>query len=243
MPPPHVLAFRGQDRAERRPGTRASGWAHFAFTSLASLAAITFATSHVEHVRPLELLVVPATFLFANLVEYLVHRGPMHRPNKLLPILYERHTLRHHRFFTREAMACDSAADFSIVLFPPVMILVVLGGVALPVALVLFTLATPNVGFLFVATAMAYFLAYEWLHFAYHLPERSIVARSRVIRVLRARHALHHDLGRMTHENFNITFPICDWLFGTLGRVMPEEQSGRDRDGWPDARGAESTRR
>ncbi|MDI1477484.1 sterol desaturase family protein [Polyangium sp. y55x31] len=226
MAPPHVLAFRGQDRAERRPSTRAAGWTHFAFTSLASLAVIIFAASHVERVRLLEALVVPSTFLFANLVEYLVHRGPMHRRKKLLPILYERHTLRHHRFFTREAMACDSAADFPIVLFPPVMILVVLGGVALPVALLLFAVATPNAGWLFVATAMAYFLTYEWLHFAYHLPERSLIAKSRLVRALRQRHALHHDLGRMAHENFNITFPLCDWLFGTLGQQRNDDREG-----------------
>lgn len=223
MLPPPVLAFRGQDRAERRPSTRAAGWAHFAFTSLASLAAIVYAASRVERVRLLEALVVPSTFLFANLVEYLVHRGPMHRRKKLLPILYERHTLRHHRFFTREAMACDSAADFPIVLFPPVMLLVVLGGVALPVALLLFAVATPNAGWLFVATAMAYFLTYEWLHFAYHLPERSLLAKSRLVRALRRRHALHHDLARMAHENFNITFPICDWLFGTLGQQRNDD--------------------
>ncbi len=243
-PPPAVVAFRGQNRAERMPGTRASGWAHFAFTSLASLTVIAAAVSRVAEIRPLEALVVPATFLLANLVEYLVHRGPMHRRRRLLAFLYERHTLRHHRFFTQDAMACDSAADFPVVLFPPAMTLFVLGGVALPVALVLFAVTTPNAGWLYVASALSYFLTYEWLHFAYHLPEHSLVAASPLVRVLRRRHALHHDLGRMAHENFNITFPLCDWLFGTLAQPQndareghPEATPARDDDARPSTHG------
>ncbi len=28
-------------------------------------------------------------------------------------------------------------------------------------------------------------------------------------------HRVHHDLGQMQTRNFNLTFPICDALFGT----------------------------
>lgn len=216
--PPPVRAFRDQDRAGRRRTSSKAGWAHFAFTSGASLASIAAALHFLDDVRPLEWLLVPATLLFANFVEYRVHRGPMHRRKARLGVLYDRHTLRHHRFFTHDAMDCDSAADFSLVLFPPVMILFVLGGVALPIALFLFAFATPNLGSLFVASAMTYFLTYEWLHFAYHLPRGTWLARTRLLRGLRRHHAAHHDMRRMAHANFNITFPVCDWLFGTLAR-------------------------
>jgi len=76
-------------------------------------------------------------------------------------------------------------------------------------------LATANVGWLFVATAVGYFLTYEWLHWAYHQPPTTRIGRLRVVRRLRRHHLVHHDPHRMTKVNFNITFPIGDRLFGT----------------------------
>ena len=55
-----------------------------------------------------------------------------------------------------------------MVLFPPVMLVFFLGGVATPLAALLFLVASPNVAWLYVTTAMAYFLHVQWLHFAYH---------------------------------------------------------------------------
>ena len=48
-------------------------------------------------------------------------------------------------------MSYESSRDFKMVLFPPVMLLFFLGGMATPIALILFLLFTPNVGWLFVA--------------------------------------------------------------------------------------------
>jgi sterol desaturase/sphingolipid hydroxylase (fatty acid hydroxylase superfamily) len=106
-----------------------------------------------------------------------------------------------------------------MVLFPPVMLVFFLGAVATPLGAALFLLATPNVGLLYVATAMGYFLAYEWLHFCHHLSDTSPVARLPFLRALREHHRVHHDPSRMTACNFNITFPICDAIFGTRRRA------------------------
>ena len=102
-----------------------------------------------------------------------------------------------------------------MVLFPPVMLVFFLGGIATPVGLVLAWLGGANLGWLFVATAVSYFLTYEWLHFSYHQPATSWIGRRALVQRLRRHHTLHHDLTRMTSVNFNITFPIADWLFGT----------------------------
>jgi hypothetical protein len=40
-------------------------------------------------------------------------------------------------------------------------------------------------------------------------------AEQTIVRVLRRHHTIHHDISRMTTENFNITFPIADRIFGT----------------------------
>ena len=85
-----------------------------------------------------------------------------------------------------------------------------------PVWFALAWLFSGNVAWLFFACGIAYFLNYEVLHLAYHLPEQHWLARSRLVSKLRWLHALHHDPRRMATSNFNISYPLCDWLFGTL---------------------------
>jgi hypothetical protein len=217
--PSSVATFRAGYRA--RMGRYYVGSAHLAFTSLASLGVIAFALSRLSHVRPAEWLLVPVTFLVANAAEYFGHRGPMHRPARGLRLIYQRHTLEHHHFFTHEAMAFESRRDFKMVLFPPVLLLFFLGALATPIGLLFFWLVSPNAGWLFVATAMGYFLTYEWLHFGYHLPESHPLARSALMRALRRHHTVHHDLRRMGHHNFNISFPLFDTVMGTTWKAPP----------------------
>lgn len=214
MPIPlSVREFREHHRAQL--GARYRGRAHLAFTSLSSLALIATSIALVRDLRPLELVTVPVAFVFANLVEYLAHRGPMHRRRRGLGLVHTRHTLQHHRFYTREAMACESTRDFQMILFPPVMLLFFFGGAAVPVALLLYWLASANVALLFTATAMAYYLTYEILHLAYHLDDSAWLTRLPYLRRLRRHHALHHDPTLMTRCNFNVSFPIFDRVFGT----------------------------
>ena len=215
--PVPVAAFRQEYRAQHL-GPHYSGVLHFAFTSLGSLAVIGGALSQVAGPTLLELLTVPATFLFANAVEYFGHKGPMHHRGRALAILFERHTQQHHRYYTHEAMSYKGTRDFKMVLFPPVMLLFFLGAVAAPIGALLFLAASRNVALLYVATAMGYFLTYEWLHFCHHLPPDGPLGRIGFLRRLRANHQAHHDPARMNACNFNITFPICDRLFGTLNR-------------------------
>jgi hypothetical protein len=215
MPVPSAVASFREDYRARHIGPRYSGVGHLLFTSLGSLSVIALAVAGLRSPRPLELLTVPVTFLFANFVEYRGHQGPMHRRRRGLGLLFERHTRQHHRYFTQDAMSYEGTRDFKMVLFPPVMLLFFLGAVAAPVGTALFWLASRNVALLYVATAMGYFLAYEWLHFCHHLPEGTALARVGVLRRLRAHHQAHHDPARMNDWNFNISFPICDRLLGT----------------------------
>jgi hypothetical protein len=209
-----VATFRDVYRAEHI-GLSYSGGLHFAFTSTGSLAVIAVAIALLKSPTALELSTVPITFLFANFVEYRGHRGPMHHKTAGLSLLFERHTQQHHRFFTRDAMPYETRRDFKMVLFPPVMLLFFLGAIAAPTAVVLFLVATRNVALLYVATAMSYFLTYEWLHLCHHTPPDGVLGRIPLLRRLREHHQAHHDPSAMTSGNFNITFPICDWLFGT----------------------------
>jgi hypothetical protein len=214
--PAEVATFRARVR-ERMP-RHYSGIAHFAFTSTVSLAIIVGCVAQLRGLHLWELLVVPATFLFANTVEYRAHKGVMHHRRRGFGLIFERHTPTHHHFYTHQAMAAASPRDYYLVLFPPILIVFFFGLFALPVGLLLTWLTTANVARLFVATAVGYFLTYEWLHFSYHQDPDGWIGRRWLVRRLRAHHTAHHDLGLMQKYNFNITFPICDWLFGTTWR-------------------------
>jgi hypothetical protein len=219
-----VAEFRQAYRREHI-GRRYSGIAHFCFTSLACLGAIAFCISRLHAVQWWEWLTVPATFLFANFAEHAGHRGPMHHPRRGLGLVFERHTRQHHRFFTPEQMAFEGVRDFKAVLFPPVLLLFFIVCFALPVGIPLALLTTANIGCLFAITAVGYFLNYEWLHFSYHTAEDSWIARLPGIARLRQHHTLHHDQALMSHYNFNITYPIADYVLGTLYR---SQQAGAE---------------
>lgn len=212
-----VAAFREQYRQEHvPPGYR--GWRHLLFTFGIGGAAMVAAILQVEQVRPLEWLAIPLTFFYTNFAEYWGHRGPMHHLKRGLRLVYERHTKQHHRFFTDQHMELDGLRDLRAVLFPPVLMIFFFAAFALPVGLVLAWLASPNVAWLYIATSLGYFLNYEFLHMAYHLPASHPVGRWPLIGRLKRLHQTHHDPRVMASCNFNITYPIFDAVFGTLHR-------------------------
>ncbi len=206
---------------QRRIGPRYSGPMHLATTISISLLVAAACVLMLEDVRPLEWLTIPLTFLYSNLSEYLGHRGPMHRKTRFLAAVFQRHSVEHHAFFTHEAATFDSTDDYKAVLFPPVLLIFFIGGFAIPVGALLYWLFSPNVCFLFVLTSVLYFLNYELLHFAYHSDPDSWLGRLPYMSRLRKHHITHHNRQLMTRYNFNITYPICDRIFGTLYNKDP----------------------
>jgi hypothetical protein len=212
-----VAAYREQYRQEHVPPSYRGGL-QLLFTFGVGGAAMIAAILQIDQVRPLEWLTVPLTFLYANFAEYWGHRGPMHHLTRGLGLVYERHTRQHHRFFTDQSMELDGLRDLRAVLFPPILMTFFLAAFALPVGLLLAWATTPNVAWLYVATSLGYFLNYEFLHMAYHLQASHPIARWPLIGRLKRLHQAHHDPRLMAHHNFNITYPICDAVFGTLKR-------------------------
>jgi hypothetical protein len=192
------------------------GWLHLLFTFGIGGAVFVACLLRLDHVQPLEWIAVPLTALYVNLAEYWGHRGPMHHKRRGLGLVYERHTRQHHRFFTAVTMPVDSLRDLRAVLFPPVLMTFFLAVFAMPAGLLLARFTSDNVGWLFAATALGYFLNYEFLHLAYHLPGHYAVARWPLVGRLKRLHEAHHDPRLMAHYNFNISYPLGDWLFGTL---------------------------
>jgi hypothetical protein len=195
------------------------GWAHFWFTTVWSLTVLVLAWRQVSEPTSAELAIVPIAFLVANLVEYLAHRYPMHHRTRGLTIFYDRHTVVHHNFYTHEAMAAESSRDFKMILFPANVAVAFVLGVGAPIAALFYWVVSPNAGWLFLGTALFYYLTYEWLHWSYHQPAGHWVRGVPGISILSRHHTLHHDPRQMTKLHFNITYPIFDWVFGTTSRA------------------------
>jgi hypothetical protein len=203
---------------ENRIPARYSGRAHLATVIGIAVTVAAASLAMLDDVERAELLTIPLTFAYCNLAEYLGHRGPMHHKTRFLGGIFQRHTVEHHSFFTDEAISFETPRDYRAVLFPPILLVFFFGFFAVPAGATLYFLVSPNVCFLFVCTAILYYLNYELFHFSYHVDPQSWLGRMPVIRRLRTHHVVHHNKALMTRYNFNITYPICDRLFGTLHR-------------------------
>ncbi len=189
--------------------------AHLALPALAAIGIAVFAVSHIQDLRLWQVALVPVFLAIGNAVEWHAHRGLLHRRTRFLETLYLHHTPQHHALYVADAMAIHSARELRFVLLPGYGILAVLASTS-PVVLFFLSVGQPNLAALWVASAVAYLLSYEWLHLAYHLPESSWVARLPLIQRLRHHHQIHHVPVLMHRWNFNVTVPLWDLVQGTV---------------------------
>jgi hypothetical protein len=205
--------FRSRYRANIHP--LYNPWLHGAFVLLFGIVAISLFWSTVHQARPLEWLAVPVTLLFFNLGIYLVHRHLGHHKKTFARMFYARHAGDHHSFFAPGHMTFDSARDWRVILFPAWLIVLHTCAVTLPLWWLLKQLDANVAGLVGGCLVLGY-LAYEVFHACEHLPPHNLLARLPWIRQMRRLHELHHRREMMQERNFNIVFPLMDYLFGTL---------------------------
>ena len=168
--------------------------------------------------RLVDVWIVPAYLLAANVSEYLIHRLLMHRT--LWPrTLYRNHTLGHHRAFHHDSMEIGSWRELDLVMMPWFSLLLFFAGMA-PLVLAVASWLGRGAAGLFLLTAVITFVIYEGVHALYHLPLATLgrmrLLDSRVFRFLYDHHRHHHRLTRMRWTNFNISMPLADRCFGTM---------------------------
>ena len=206
------LAFRADYRIRISPAYR--GWVHVALIYLLGAAAIWVSARQITAPRWFEWLVIPAAFALSNVFEWWIHKYVMHRPVKGLMGIYRRHTLAHHEFFTDDEPTLDSTRDFRIVFFPPYALVTFMTLSLLPAA-ILILLGAPNAGWLLLITNTALYLNYELFHFCCHVKDDALVRRIPLVNSIRRHHIAHHNPAIMMERNFNLTYPVADWFFGT----------------------------
>jgi hypothetical protein len=224
-----VRAERAEAQALRRAAIVAripdgySPATHLAVPTAIGIAVLLGALRLLDRVEPAELLAVPATLLLALAFEWWAHRLVLHRRTPLLGKLYEGHELEHHLAFTSDDMTLRNARELWLVLMPAYSVVLIFAAL-LPLVAASSSLFSRDAALLGLATAMAYFVSYEWLHLAYHLPSSSRVLRLPWLARLREHHRRHHDPRLMKRWNFNVTVPVFDLLHRTR---------------WPRVRGVE----
>ncbi len=155
-----------------------------------------------------------AAVILASFFEWTFHRYFMHRPVWRFEYSFRAHALVHHQTFKADHSyhVVDERDKETIPMAwwngPVLIALCMLPVVAVAWALGLWGLAAGAL-----PAIIAYYGAYEYMHWCMHLPKRRRLERSWIFRRLNGHHLLHH---RYMHRNFNVVFPLADLLFGTL---------------------------
>jgi hypothetical protein len=189
---------------------------HLGLMLLVTGGTIAFCLSRLNNPSVWDWALIPAVVLFGNWVEWAGHRYILHRPVKGLESVYKRHCTVHHQFFTHHDLGYKGHKEWRALLFPPFAPVAFIL-MSIPPALVATWLISANAGYLIVLTMACYYLLYEGLHTLSHLEDDDypVLKYIPLVNTVRRMHYIHHVLGFMQTRNFNLTFPICDWLFGT----------------------------
>ncbi len=222
----NVMDAREQKERQRLANFRAEfvaktpswyrGEYHLAFTLAVTIGTIWFCWTRIQNATTAEWLMIVPIFLFGNWAEWAGHRYILHRPVPYLRMIYKRHCGTHHQFFTHHDLTYHGQKEWRALLFPPFAPIMFILSAVIP-ALVIGAIWSANAAYISVLTMAGYFLMYEGLHTLSHLDDarHPYLKYIPLVNTVRRMHVVHHDLGFMQTRNFNLTFPICDALFGT----------------------------
>ena len=157
---------------------------------------------------------IAAGIIWASFFEWTFHRFFMHRPVHGFTYPFQMHALTHHRTFKAdETYHLQNPADAHLVPMAwwngPALI----GLCAIPFAAA--SWLTGRWGLLCgsVAAFMAYYAAYEYLHWCMHIPKSRRVERAGIFFRMNGHHLLHH---RYMNKNFNVVLPLADFCLRTM---------------------------
>lgn len=217
------------EELERVP-KRYSPVAHLSATVGIGVIALVAGYVAVEAFAAVLALWAAVTFLLANLVEWCAHRELLHKRRRPFHGLYDQHVPRHHVFYREDSMAVRSRKEWRFVLMPAVGVLAI-ALLAVPLAVTVGLVAGHDAGWAVLMVVGSYASLYEVMHLCYHLPDDHWVKRlpllGRALRWLSLHHAKHHHPKRMRKKNFNVTFPIWDFLLRTMA---PWTRRGLERE-------------
>jgi hypothetical protein len=100
------------------------------------------------------------------------------------------------------------------VFFPPYALVAFIAMSIVP-AIILHLVGLPNAAWLLLITNVGLYLNYELFHYFCHVKDDRIVRHIPLVNTIRRHHIAHHNPAIMMERNFNLTYPMADWLFAT----------------------------
>jgi hypothetical protein len=98
---------------------------------------------------------------------------------------------------------------------------------ALPVVLVLAPFST-IAAVMFPSVVCLHHLIWNQIHLEMHQPKQRFFAKWAAYKFVARHHFLHH---RYPDKNFNVAFPVGDWLFGTVAKVSDDDLAAMRAEG------------
>lgn len=98
---------------------------------------------------------------------------------------------------------------------------------ALPLAAVIFPFSTIG-AVMFPSVVCLHHFLWNQIHLEMHQPRNRFFSTWSAYKFVARHHFLHH---RHPDKNFNVAFPIGDWLFGTVARVSDEDLAAMKAEG------------
>jgi hypothetical protein len=152
--------------------------------------------------------------ILMSFIEHQVHSRLMHRRNFLssrtasFKRVFEAHALVHHqhylKIFTDEPVPPGEDKEIQLTVHKAPF-------KTLPVALLIGLVSWQGV-LVFWATAMFHHWAWNKIHLEMHKPEERGFSKWPIYKFLARHHYLHH---RYQDKNFNVVFPLADYIMGT----------------------------
>ncbi len=151
-----------------------------------------------------------AAIVYASFFEWALHRFLLHRPLSFFDYPFRTHTLTHHHIFNAfDAYHLQEEKHKDKVTFSwwnaPILI-----GLHLPALFFLQKTAEFPVFWPGLAALIAYYTAYETLHWLMHVPKQRWIEKTAAFRFLNRHHRLHH---LFQYKNFNVVLPLADVVF------------------------------
>jgi hypothetical protein len=156
--------------------------------------------------------------ILMSFIEHQVHRRLMHRKSILARYtasvgrMFEAHALVHHahysKIFSDEPVPRGEDKEIRLTVRKAPL-------KALPVAVVIALVSWPG-AIIFVGVMTFHHWAWNKLHLEMHKPEHRVFSTWRVYKFLARHHSLQH---RHQDTNYNVVFPLADYVLGTSVRA------------------------
>jgi len=153
------------------------------------------------------------SFVVVSFVEHQVHSKLMHKRSiAAFKRTFEAHAIVHHKqhyskIFTDEPVAPGEDKEIRLTVYKaPIK--------ALPVAVFIAIFSWLGAA-VYVATMVFHHWVWNKIHLEMHKPQQRVFSSWPIYRFLARYHWLHH---RYPDKNFNVVFPLADYILGTNAR-------------------------